>query len=535
MFWLAAVLAFVGGLSGAGAIASIGNGIHADVGYEKLGLSFFALGFLQMICRSLSSIALLRSTQRAIFNMRVEMSQKLLHTPLKKLQEMGKPALLTIMTEDIATFAMAFALMPSALSEITVIAACLVYMAWLSWVSFLVFALSVILLLVAYSFMERIPGKNMLIMRNYVGSLYANFRGLIEGSKELQLNSTRGANYIDKVLAPSATNLKNVFVTGMSQYTWVANGGMVMLYLVLGLLVFVLPSWSRAESESVASVTLVTLFIIGPLGNLMSRLPALRRADISLAKIQELDGTLPVLGSNDMQPSPFGSLDEVLLELKGVCHSYSNGESGRKFVLGPIDLTIRKGEITFIVGGNGCGKTTLSMLLLGLYEPESGRMCMNGVAVSRDNIARYREYFSAVFADFHLFEELLVNESDEVNHRATHYIQDLGLGEKVTVESGKFSTVSLSSGQRKRLALIASYIEDRSIYLFDEWAADQDPEFKEVFYRKLLPELKQRGKTIIAITHDDRYFDCADRIIKLRDGAVEHFEKHIEHDLVTLS
>ncbi|OEZ60781.1 MULTISPECIES: cyclic peptide export ABC transporter [unclassified Duganella] len=520
LFWLATVLALVGGLSGAGVIASVGKGIHGDADYGKLGVSFFALAFLQLVCSSLSATALLRSTQRAIFRMRVDMSQKLLHTPFKKLQEMGKPALLTIMTDDINTFVMAFTLVPKALSDITIILACLGYMAWLSWQLFLMFTLSVIALLVTYTLLERIPGRNMVALRTHVGTLYGNFRGLIEGSKELQLNSMRGNHFVDRVIAPTAGNLKDSFVVGMTQYTWVANAGVMMMYSIIGLLVFVIPAWFPQQAESVAAVTLITLFIMNPIGDLMSLLPALRRANIALGKIQELDGTLPALGAGEAPANPFGSYDKVLLELKGVCHSYPSAKNDSQFMLGPIDLTIRKGEIVFIVGGNGCGKTTLSMLLLGLYEPEAGHMAMNGTPVTQRNVAHYRQYFSAVFADFHLFEELLVHDTAELKQRTTRYLHDLGLGEKVSVEDGKFSTINLSSGQRKRLALIASYIEDRSVYLFDEWAADQDPEFKEVFYRAILPDLKRRGKTVIAITHDDKYFDSADHIVKLRDGQI---------------
>jgi putative ATP-binding cassette transporter len=108
----------------------------------------------------------------------------------------------------------------------------------------------------------------------------------------------------------------------------------------------------------------------------------------------------------------------------------------------------------------------------------------------------------------------------EVDDRAKEYLSDLGLNLKVSIVNGKFSTINLSQGQRKRLALLVAYLEDRPIYLFDEWAADQDPRFKETFYRSLLPDLKERGKTIILISHDDRFYDVGDRIITLDSGIV---------------
>jgi putative ATP-binding cassette transporter len=206
------------------------------------------------------------------------------------------------------------------------------------------------------------------------------------------------------------------------------------------------------------------------------------------------------------------------LVLRDVEHVFDDISDDSRFTLGPIDLSVDEGEVLFIVGGNGSGKTTLAMLLLGLYEPSRGSIELNGVRVDRSNLDAYRRHFSAVFADFYLFEHLLGSDQPHVVVQATHYLDQLGMAHKVRIEDGRFSTIDLSTGQRKRLALVSAYVEDRPIYLFDEWAADQDPAFKRVFYTELLPELKQRGKTVIVITHDDAYFSCADRVVKLRDG-----------------
>jgi putative pyoverdin transport system ATP-binding/permease protein len=217
-----------------------------------------------------------------------------------------------------------------------------------------------------------------------------------------------------------------------------------------------------------------------------------------------------------------------LLELKNISKVYSRGliNAQASVALRDISLTLREEEPTIltVAGESGSGKTTLAMLLLGLYEPEDGRIELNGVPVDRTNIAHYRQHFSAVFADFHLFEELLGADQHDLDTRAAHYLDALGLAHKVRVEQGRFTTTSLSTGQRKRMALVSAYLEDRPVCLFDEWAADQDPAFKRVFYRELLPELKQRGKTVIVISHDDAYFDGADRIVRLADGVLASAE-----------
>ncbi len=178
------------------------------------------------------------------------------------------------------------------------------------------------------------------------------------------------------------------------------------------------------------------------------------------------------------------------------------------------------GQITFIVGGNGSGKSTLAKLLTGLYLPETGSVTLNGEKIGHDNIEWFRQNCSAIFTDFHLFEDYLGFDRPGLDDEVRRYLAELQLAHKVTVHDGRLSTVALSQGQRKRLALLTALLEDRPIYLFDEWAADQEPRFREVFYTEILPGLARRGKTVIVITHDDRYFHCADQIVKLDFGQI---------------
>jgi putative ATP-binding cassette transporter len=193
-----------------------------------------------------------------------------------------------------------------------------------------------------------------------------------------------------------------------------------------------------------------------------------------------------------------------------------NGESG--FRLGPLDLVFEPGQITFIVGGNGSGKSTLAKLITGLYVPQSGTVSLNGEPIDHQNIEWFRQNSSAIFTDFHLFEEYLGFDRPGLDGEVRRYLEQLQIAHKVTVQDGRLSTIDLSQGQRKRLALLTALLEDRQIYVFDEWAADQEPKFREIFYREILVDLKKRGKTVIVITHDDRYFDRADQLVKLDFG-----------------
>jgi putative ATP-binding cassette transporter len=189
-------------------------------------------------------------------------------------------------------------------------------------------------------------------------------------------------------------------------------------------------------------------------------------------------------------------------------------------MVGPVNLVFQPGEIVFLVGGNGCGKSTLAKIIAGLYPPESGEIRVDGRRVTEANRDDYRQLFSAVFADFYLFESLMGLKGAHLDQEAQLYLRQLHLDHKVTIQGQSLSTISLSQGQRKRLALLTAYLENRPFYLFDEWASDQDPQFKNIFYRQLLPELKARGKAVLVVTHDDNYFTCADRIIKLDYGRV---------------
>lgn len=209
------------------------------------------------------------------------------------------------------------------------------------------------------------------------------------------------------------------------------------------------------------------------------------------------------------------------IEILDVTRSYHREKEDDRFTLGPITLEFRPGELVYLVGGNGSGKSTLAKVITGLYSPESGVIKLNGKPITDQNRDDYRQLFSVVFADFYLFDNLLSKTGKDLDVQAREYLSLLHLEHKVKVKDGALSTTSLSQGQRKRLALLNAYLEDRPFYLFDEWASDQDPLFKEVFYTQLLPELKARNKTVLVITHDDHYFHLADRIVKLDYGKID--------------
>ena len=293
-----------------------------------------------------------------------------------------------------------------------------------------------------------------------------------------------------------------------------------LIFIFIGFIVFILPHLMAVDPKIITSSCITVLYMFGPVTILIGTFPILGRANIAILKIQKLGLSLGHQ-DNDDTSAPLPSPVWNSLELSGVTHTYHRENETTNFLLGPLDLSFSPGQMTFVTGGNGSGKTTLIKLITGLYIPESGEIRLDGDAITDGKWDDYRQLFSVVFSDFYILEKLFGLESDKVDARANNYLVELQLDQKVKVNSGAFSTTELSQGQRKRLALLTAFLEERPIYIFDEWAADQDPFFKEIFYHRLLPDLKSRGKTVIVITHDDRYYDVADRVIKLDYGKVQ--------------
>jgi putative ATP-binding cassette transporter len=269
------------------------------------------------------------------------------------------------------------------------------------------------------------------------------------------------------------------------------------------------------------------MFLRTPISMILDAVPAVIRGHVALQAIDDL-----ALGETvhfNMPPKAAEPFRE--LRLSNVQYRYPGQSDEFAFQLGPIDLHVRRGELIFIVGGNGSGKSTLAKLLTGLYQPSEGTVALNGVTLDVSNSEWHREHFAAIFADFYLFADVLGENGqlDGLEERVDHYLQRLGLAHKVQFVDGRLSTTALSQGQRKRLALLLLMMEGREVLLLDEWAADQDPVFRHVFYHELLPELQAAGKTVIAITHDDRYFDVADRIYRLDYGQLVDYDHSSEN------
>jgi putative pyoverdin transport system ATP-binding/permease protein len=296
----------------------------------------------------------------------------------------------------------------------------------------------------------------------------------------------------------------------------------VFMMILIASVVFLLPRMASSSPSLIVSLVAVLLFIVGPLGFVVDAVPVISEANIAVEKLGELERIFDDADdtARTALTGPLQSKDTFdAITLKNVSFSYASPGDEKVFSVGPVDLKVNKGEILFFVGGNGSGKTTLIKLIAGLYYPQKGMLYFDDVPVNMTNYDYYRNFFAIIFSDFHLFDRLYgIQYVDE--ERLNTLLNTMDLSEKITYGNGRFSNINLSTGQRKRLALAVALMEDRSIYVFDEVAADQDPGFRRYFYEEVLRDLKNQGKTVIVVSHDDRYFHVADRVIKLDFGSV---------------
>jgi putative pyoverdin transport system ATP-binding/permease protein len=518
--WRSMVLAIaMGGISGVCSAAAISMVSKAVGGNATVGIGpFLGLTAIALASGVTSQFVLIQLAQDSIYGLRFSLSRRILSAPLATIEKLGAGKLLATLTEDVAVLSNMIAVIPFLCIDLALIGSCLIYLASLSG---LVFGLTLVVLLVSVVLIQGAIGKaNHLFYgaREQEDKLLNNFRSITEGIKELKLHWHRRQEFLDGDLKTSADASRERSIKGLHIFAVAAGLGQTIFFATIGVIIFGLPRWLDVSLATLSSYVLTLTYLMTPLQNMVQRLPALVRANVAIRKIESLGLALAESGEDDYR-APAVTKPIESLQLAGITHAYQ-GED-QSFHLGPINLTFQGNQIVFIVGGNGSGKSTLAKLLTGLYVPDSGSINLDGQPINNENLEWYRQHFAVIFSDFFLFDRLLGMEIPNLDKEAQRYLELLQIEHKVQIKNGQLSTTNLSQGQRKRLALLTAYLEDRPIYLFDEWAADQDPMFRELFYKELLPELKRRGKTVFAISHDDRYFHLADRVIKLDYGKLE--------------
>jgi len=518
---LAVIAGLLSGASSAGLIALINVSLaHLASPTGLLAVSFIGLCGLLMLTAALSQIWIAQIAQKVVFNLQMQLTQSILATSLQHLETIGRSRLLAVLTEDVDTVSRVAPWIAAICVNVALLGGCLVYLCWLSVPLFS--GLALFIFLGAYSYRQILVNQGaqaLKLARETRDRLFQHFRTVTDGIKELKLHHPRQHAFLTEDLQSAAADFQHYRVRGMTVYAVAGSWSMVSFFVPIGLLIYGLPQIGAIPAPLLSSYVLTIVFMVNPLRAVLNSLPQLRQANIALDKIDSIGlslGQLAEFPGNSARP-----LTEhwKSLQLVGVTHTYL-GRGDSAFTLGPLHLVLYPGELVFIIGGNGSGKSTFVKLLSGLYVPEAGSIQIDGIPITDANRVDYRQLFSVIFSDFYLFDRLLGLETRQREGQIHDYLVQLQLQHKVQIQAGKLSTTALSQGQRKRLALLSAYLEDRPIYIFDEWAADQDPVFKDVFYSQLLPELKQQGKTVVVVSHDDRYFDRADRAVKLDFGKV---------------
>lgn len=448
--------------------------------------------------------------------LRCMMVRRVLATPLATVEALGGHRIYTLLTSDIGNLSWAFGMVPVIAMNAMIAVLGFVYLGWLSPL-FLAITLGLLVFGVGGTqlLLQRMRGLFEENRRRY-DLLFRHFGAVVYGGKELRLNQGRADFFYNRQFQGTVDRL---FETGMKAdlFGIVSNNwNNLILFVVLASVLFAAPLVPGAGREVVIGYILTLIYLRGPLNSLVGALPALSRGRVALRQFEDLE--LPPLQESVAQ-APRAAGDWQQLRLEGLRFRYPDQDDDYTFAVGPIDMTFKRGEIVFIVGGNGSGKSTFAKLVTGLYPAAAGTIHLDDEPINTDNLAWYRNHFSAVFSDYHLFDQLLDEQGMPAEDaRVKRYLERLCLDHKVHSETGVLSRTDLSAGQRKRLAYIHTLLEDRSLVLFDEWAADQDPVFRELFYRELLPQLRAAGKTLLVISHDDRYFGMADRVFKFENG-----------------
>ncbi|MEG4812420.1 cyclic peptide export ABC transporter [Microcoleus sp. F8-D3] len=523
--WLNVSIAILTGLISGGCSAiliSLINQAISDNSNGNLVWYFAGLAVLALVSGVISQFLLIYLSQEAVYNLRLSLSRGILSTPLRNLEELGANRLLATLTDDVGTLSNTIFLIPFLCVDIAVVIGCLTYLSTIYATVFVVVFGFLVLTIGTVQLLLNKMRKFFDLAREEQDILFKHFRSITEGIKELKLHSLRRQEFFTEELQGSADASRDYNVTALNTGAVAMGVGQLLFFMLMGLLLFILPKFVPVSTPVLSAYILTSTYLMSPFNNILQRLPALFRANTSVEKIERMGLALASQAEISSTVKLPDTAQWETLELNRVVHSYPGEKEDSNFILGELNLKFHPGQLVFIIGGNGSGKSTLAKLITGLYIPESGKILLDGQPITEENREWYRQHFSAIYSDFYLFERLLGMTNHDLDKQAAEYLREFHLENKVQVKDGVLSTTALSQGQRKRLALLTAYLEDRPIYLFDEWASDQDPFFRDIFYKQLLPELKRRGKTVFAISHDDRYFDLADRAIKLDYGKVEY-------------
>lgn len=517
-YFMMIFLSILSGMGNAIVIFSINTAVFSSYEIRSVLAISFTVGLLMyIVTQKYLRKSIIKAVNNSIYQKRVDIINYILSTPYEQLEVIKKEVIDTTLNNDTETISRITNVIVGGVTSAFTLMICFAYLAYLNMYALTLSIIIIVIMSIAYYFVGKRVNKIGEKARNEQDIFFKFINSLIGGIKELKLNEVKKKEFTSDMKMNlyryrerrTQANIANayVFITGE-----------IMFILAIGSLVFVFPLFiAELDNNSIASFVFIMLYMLGPINEILNFIPHMIEYRISSKRIENLIKHLSTGTDKWISKRTITSFEKLTIELNKLSYSYKrNGEDS--FEIGPIDYQFQNGEIIFITGGNGSGKSTLVKLISGLYKPTSGYISINKSEVSIDFL---KSNFSVIFNDFYLFDRLYGIDYTNKEEEIVKYLKMFKLNHKVNIADGKFSTLELSTGQKKRLALLVALLEDKQAYIFDEWAAEQDPEFREFFYMQLLNELKQKNKLVIVITHDDQFFDKADRIIKMEMGVMK--------------
>lgn len=528
LFCSGTILMVVSGVANIYILKSIGQNISSQ-GAQLLEAPhvFFGLVAIAFALPMLTQWMLEGISHNIVYQLRKQILHQLLQIEPEHMQRLGRSKIYNAFATDIPGVLQGVMTIPYSMFAGTLIIGGFAYLfllsAKLAFMSIAIFGACTLISRKLINYSQQIFNRN----RDIGNSLLTSYGNILDGHKELMLNESRGKGIVNNILTGDALESKEI-MTNAGRAMAINNILIATIPLaIIGIVFWAIYQWQWASPETGVAFAVILMFLRQPISNFVNVIPTVLNTRVSLKHLKNLE--LPPLKEQELaQPicSEWNSL-----EVSNLKYRY---QGNNDFELGPINLQIKQGELLFLVGSNGAGKSTLVKLLTGLNIPTEGSISLNNEVIDDSNRRQYRALFSAVLSDFFLFDQVLgFNEKDFQDTNANNLIKQLELQKVVTVDNGEFSTTKLSTGQRKRLAMIVACLEQRSIIVLDEWAADQDPIFRKRFYEQILPEIKARGITLVVVSHDDRYFHVADRIVSVESGKVYEPETEQTEDPVS--
>lgn len=489
----------------------------------------FGLIILTFAVGAFANVSVVKLSTEIAYSLRRYLAEKVLKASYAQVERIGDAKIKVILNNDTTVVTSIFGMLPDMVFSSCFIVFSLGYLVYLDLYLFMVLIVSMGIGLAIISALVKTMHYYGKLTRDIQDDYQHCVESLSLGMKEMALNNKRRSFFYQHLLNPILKRYR-FLEARWNNFGYIAeNFAETVIMSSLGVMILFSFEYHQASLVVLADFALIVIFIRAPIGAVVTLLPQVNRARVALDKMKRLTDFEEYNNIEDQKHPPLGQ--PFTLELQDVKFQYQAVDDSLPFQIGPVNLQCKSGELIFIIGGNGSGKSTLLKLISGLYMPTQGQVSLADIASAKEH---YRDKFSAIFSDYYLMRYVIDEKGGAVSQdTAKQMLKDLHLQHKVTINDGQFSDISLSQGQKKRLALLISKFENKNVVIFDEWAADQDPHFKEVFYQQILPELKAQGKLVIVVSHDENYFAGADRIFKLVEGNMTELSiDDINHEFI---